>query len=208
MLRTLFYSIINVLIPPRKHEAGGESLTLESLEALRYNGDLPYHDPTVRALVWEIKYRANKKALALAGAILAEELLGIAEEELGRLLVVPVPMHKERRRARGYNQTELLSEAALSALQSLGNVGSSAFEYSPQALVRTHNTEPQQTLARAKRLSNVKNSMRATAPEKIKGRVCIVIDDVSTTGATLAEAARALKAAGARRVHTLALARS
>jgi len=74
--------------------------------------------------------------------------------------------------------------------------------------VRTLATEPQQKLARHIRLKNVKNSMEAANPVNIKGRVCVVVDDVATTGATLAEAARALRKAGARRVHTLALARS
>jgi ComF family protein len=149
-----------------------------------------------------LKYKSNPKALKLAGEYLAEELLGIASEELGKVMLIPIPMHAERRKQRGYNQTELLCEAAIRI------TGKSAFDYEPFALERTKMTAPQQTLARRKRLTNLKNSMKVVNPEKIKGRVCVVVDDVSTTGATLAEAARALKKSGAARVHQIALARS
>ena len=84
-----------------------------------------------------------------------------------------------------------------------------ALEYAPKALIRTINTKTQQGLPRAERLKNIKNSMTSGPDaEKIKGRGCIVVDDVTTTGATLAEAKRALRVAGARAVHCIALARS
>lgn len=190
----------------REREARVASLTAEDLEMLRMNppagGGLPYHDLRITALIWELKYKANSKALRLAGEFLSEELLGIASEEIGKPLLVPVPMHSARKKIRGYNQTELLCEAVL-------RCGSAdAYDYTPDILVRVKDTASQQTLARAKRLTNVKNSMHVTNPKLVEGRVCVVLDDVSTTGATLAEAARALKKAGARRVHTVALARS
>lgn len=202
LIANLFSSLINVIIPMREREARVRALTSEDLAMLRHEDSLPYHDVRVTALIWELKYKANPKALRLAGEFLSEELLGIASEEIGKPLLVPIPMHKDRKKARGHNQTELLCKAALSC------GAREAYEYAPDILERTRNTPPQQTLARVKRLTNVKNSMIAIEKEKVRGRVCVVLDDVSTTGATLAEAARALKQAGARRVHTLALARS
>jgi competence protein ComFC len=179
------------------------SLTLEELQSIRQSEGLPYHDPRVTALIWELKYRASPSAVRLAGAMISEDLLGIAQEELGKVLLIPIPMHAERRAERGHNQTELLCKAALSFIQK-----SSFFEYEPNILERVRHTPPQQTLARAKRLKNVKNSMRVAKSAQIKNRVCVVVDDVSTTGATLAEAARALHKAGASKVYTVALARS
>jgi competence protein ComFC len=170
------------------------------LQSLTQEEGLPYHDPRVQALVWELKYRASRRARALAGEFLAETLLALAAEELGRPLLVPVPMHPVRRRARGHNQTELLCKAAL---KSLGG----ALEYAPQALKRIKDTPTQQGLERSKRLQNVKNSMQGERAA-VRGRVCVVVDDVTTTGATLEECKRALKQAGARRVHLVALARS
>lgn len=224
-------NLFNFILPPRGTEAAVGSLTLEHLRDLQTSEGLPYADEAVRALVWELKYYANRRAGTLAGELLSEELLAIASEELGRPLLIPVPMHKARRRERGHNQTELLCEAALRHLGGAENLHekivwpasapardgrpedffsgklSAPLEYSPQALKRIKATPEQQKLDRAKRLKNVKGSMQAD-PTLVRGRVCVVVDDVTTTGATLAEATRALKAAGAQRVHTIALAQS
>ena len=67
-------------------------------------------------------------------------------------------------------------------------------------------TLPQQGLERHNRLKNLKNSMTVSDPAKVKGRVCIVVDDVTTTGASFAEAKRALREAGAAEVCCIALA--
>jgi predicted amidophosphoribosyltransferase len=176
--------------------------------------------------VWELKYHANPRAAMLAGELLSEELLAIASEELGRPLLIPVPMHIARRRERGHNQTEVLCEAALKALGGAGNLYEKTvwlrrsrpedffsgkfpapYEYAPLALKRIKLTQEQQKLGRSQRLRNVAGSMEAD-PQAVRGRACVVVDDVTTTGATLAEAKRALKAAGAAKVYTVALAQS
>lgn len=220
--------LLNAVLPPRATERAIEALTHDSLFALQDADGLPYSNESVRALVWELKYHASRRAAALAGGLLAEELLAIAGEELGRPLLIPVPMHRARRRERGHNQTELLCRAALKAMgaadfsaktvwlrQSRPEdffAGESAasdtvFDYAPDALVRTRPTPEQQKLSRTQRLINLKNSMQANR-NIVAHRACVVIDDVKTTGATLNEAARALKEAGASRVHTIALAQS
>jgi ComF family protein len=178
------------------------ALTLEHLQILAHpdTGALPYHDPRITALIWELKYQANKRALTLAGEFLSEQLIALAAEELGKPLLIPIPMHRNRRRTRGHNQTELLCRAALLHAGEF-------LEYTPQALARIVDTPPQQGLERGKRLKNVEHSMEALE-ESVRGRVCIVLDDVTTTGATLEEARRALGLAGARRVHLVALAQS
>jgi len=176
-------------------------LDIEDLHSLQTAQGLSYHEPEVTALIWELKYYANPRAAALAGELISDELLAIAAEELGRPLLVPVPMHKHRLRERGNNHTELLAQAALA------HVGQ-AYEYAPQVLKRDKLTPEQQKLSRERRLGNVKDCMRAVYPELVEGRVCVMVDDVTTTGATLNEATRALKAAGALRVHTVSLAQS
>ena len=195
--------LLDIVAPPRLTERSVRTLSHEQLMNILSHderGLLPYREEVVRALVWELKYHANAKAAALAGEMLSQELLGIAGDELGMPLLIPVPMHAARRRERGYKQTELLCEAALEKLTG------AVFEYIPHAIERIRSTPMQQGLPKHVRLKNVKDSMHVTNPAAVLGRVCVVVDDVSTTGATLTEAARALRVAGARRVHSVALA--
>ncbi|MDE2071271.1 MAG: ComF family protein [Patescibacteria group bacterium] len=198
MLRALISSLIDALVPPRGSERLVRTLTLAQVQNLRTGDGLPYHDPRVRSLVWELKYYANPRAAALCAAVLEEDVLAAAGECIGIPLLVPVPMHQERRRERGHNQTEVLCEALVRRIQGI--------EYAPHALVRSVHTPTQQGLPKQVRIKNVSHSMHALA--SVAGRACIVVDDVSTTGATLAECKRALKGAGARAVHTVVLAHS
>jgi len=196
----LFGRLIDLLVPPRITDTLVRSLSIDDLHNLQTSEGLPYHDHVVRALIWEVKYFANAHARRLAGELLAEEITYTAAEEVGRPLLVPVPMHHARRKTRGHNQTELMCQSALEFLRD-------TVEYRCDVLKRIVDTPTQQGLERSKRLKNVHNSMVADS-DRAAGRVCIVVDDVTTTGATLAEAKRALKAAGARSVHTIALAYS
>lgn len=196
LLRPLF----DLVLPPRRTELLLRSVTADYLHELSGGGALPYHDPRITALVWELKYYGSRQARHLAGTYLSELVLGLATEELGTPLLVPVPMHYARRRERGHNQTELLCQTAAAILDK-------TVVYTPRALVRLVHTPHQQGLPRHIRLKNVANSMQADE-RQVRGRACIVVDDVTTTGATLEEAKRALLFGGARVVHCIALARS
>jgi predicted amidophosphoribosyltransferase len=217
--------ISRLLFRTRPSERLTEELTVRDLEKLsRYDGTLPYADKRVRALVWEVKYYKDSRAAQLAGEYLAQLLLAEASDVVGTPLLIPMPMHPKRRRERGHNQTEVLCEAALgssktrikkvlgpppaSEPEGLPDFFYAGFAYAPDILQRTRHTRPQQGLERHNRLQNLKDSMQVADPAKVKGRVCIVVDDVSTTGASFAEAKRALKAAGAAEVRCIALAQS
>lgn len=200
-MRKLLSALLDLMVPPRRTERIVRALTLRELQNIATEDGLPYHDPRVTALVWELKYYATAPARRLAGAYLAEPLLALVAEEVGAPLFIPIPMHPARRKERGHNQTEILCRAALGAL------GDVPLEYRPDALERVAYTRHQQGLPRHVRARNVRHSMRADKTV-VAGRACIVLDDVETTGATLEEAKRALLAAGARAVHCLALAKS
>jgi ComF family protein len=194
-------TFINILVPPRPTERLVEQLHLSDLQAYNTDGSLSYRADAVKALVWELKYHAHPKALQLAGAILSEQLLAIVADEIGKPLLIPIPMHPKRRKERGHNQTELLCRAALPYL-------GDSFTYAPQALIRTEHKAPQQTLNKRERLGNMDHTMAVQDKALLAGRVCVVVDDVATTGATLAEAERALASAHPRKVILITLAHS
>jgi ComF family protein len=113
-------------------------------------------------------------------------------------LVVPVPLHPRRLRARGYNPAALLARAVAR------EVGAPC---DPVALRRIRDTQSQTGLDRRSRRRNVRGAFAARGPGRLPGLVWLV-DDVLTTGSTLAEAARALRAGGAERVVGVCAART
>jgi ComF family protein len=110
--------------------------------------------------------------------------------------VVPVPQHPRRLRARGFHPAGLLAREVARSLDAPLARG---------ALLRVRDTPSQRGLGRAARRANVRNAFRASGA--LAGCV-VLVDDVTTTGSTLAAAARALRRAGARRVVGVCAART
>ena len=114
-------------------------------------------------------------------------------------LIVPVPLHRFRLWQRRYNQSAELARRLAAAHNVAAN---------PFALVKTRSTASQGEMASAKaRRRNVQRAFQVPDPTGVRGRNVLLLDDVLTTGATAEACARALKRAGAARVHVLALAR-
>ncbi len=157
---------------------------------------LPYRHSLVRAVILEAKFHRNHKAFVLLGDVLADYVASLSEEmngfEESSICIVTVPLGPSRRRARGYNQVEEVVKCT--------NV-----QFDTSFLHRTRDTVAQTSLTRAARLSNMKDAFEALGPFE-PSVTYIVLDDVMTTGTTLASAAAALRAAGAMRVISLALA--
>ncbi|MEY2664848.1 MAG: hypothetical protein RIT04_656 [Candidatus Parcubacteria bacterium] len=116
--------------------------------------------------------------------------------------LIPIPLSKKRIRERGYNQCELIAQEIVK----LSSVNMPIIEMKRHILKRSHSHAEQKTKGRADRISESKNFFAVASGADIAGSVCIVIDDVVTTGSTLVAAKRALLASGARQVIMIAVA--
>ena len=112
--------------------------------------------------------------------------------------VVAVPLGRKRMQERGYNQVALVARP-LAAL--------SGYDYYPGALVRVRDTRSQVGLNPRERRENVRDAF-ASNPRLVSDRIILLMDDVATTGATLAACSRALLASGAKSVYALTIARA
>jgi ComF family protein len=151
------------------------------------------YEGVVRDAIHALKF-GGKRALARPLA----QLIGEQWPPLARDVValVPVPLGRPRERERGFNQAALLAERLAHDL---------GVAVRPRWLKRLRDTQPQSDLGAAERQANVRGAFEAR-PE-VAGHHVVVVDDVLTTGATVAECARALRAAGAARIGVVAVAR-
>ena len=149
-------------------------------------------------IIQALKFGGRRDLARLLAPLLASTLVEFWPEH-GMDLIVPVPLHSKRRRARGYNQAALLSRS-LARL-----VGLPCCE---RALARVRNTAPQIGLSDVERAHNLRHAFRCTCPARIQGMRVLLVDDVMTTGSTVASAAEALLECGALRVSVLTVARA
>lgn len=157
-----------------------------------------YRDIVVRNTIRDLKYRRGKALAKQMAELISERCLPkikMAHKQTEEFLIIPIPLSRAKERKRGFNQAEEIAKHL-------------PFEIVSDALVKIKATPSQVSVKdREKRLSNIEGSFAARNPEKIKGRNIIIIDDVLTTGATLKEARKTLKSAGAKKVLAIVAAR-
>lgn len=163
-----------------------------------------YRNIPVRAAITTLKFHGNHKSAKLCATILSDVLT----EELAtssiwdpveKILILPIPLSKQRQRARGFNQIHRLCEMLPQELRHY---------VESNILLRVRHTKSQTELNKSGRLLNTFGAFSVRNPEKIYGAHIYIIDDVVTTGATLSEATRVLKNAGATKVTAVAVARA
>jgi ComF family protein len=156
----------------------------------------PFAGP-VRAALHQLKYSGERRLSLPLGAAMAARWRAAG---VGGNLLVPVPVHAERARQRGYDQAILLAREISVGLAMPWHA----------ALVRTRHTRPQFELGRRARQTNVYGAFAlAGRPQAdlVRGRWIVLIDDVATTGSTLVACAEVLYGAGAVAVSALTAAR-
>ena len=215
LLQRLAYTVIDIVLPRSSDVAVFDTLDASSL-AIRTHANmfhntvetyapLRFSSPLVRSCVHAAKYHGHARAARLLGEALAPFVAEIlAEKELFGTFetpsIIPVPLHRNRQRERGYNQAELIAQTVAEL------VSVNALVVKTGVLVRTEQTKPQAQLPRQLRLKNMESAFEIRYPQEIANADIVLIDDVVTTGATMSAARKALLSAGARNVLCVAAA--
>jgi len=153
-------------------------------------------DGPLASALRRFKYEGRPDLAAPLGHLLRR---AVKDARLQGGLVVPVPLHPRRLAERGYNQAALLARAVANELGA---------PLRPRALVRVRNTSQQALLDRSGRRKNVEHAFRVADPSTVRGRRVVLVDDVATTGSTLAACSEALLEAGAESVTAVVVARA
>ncbi|MHB1316850.1 MAG: ComF family protein [Minisyncoccota bacterium] len=211
-IKNIFSYIFEWLFPPRNTEISTQSFKPENLLTIPRAKEIDqntfalfsYKDIRVTSLVWEIKYHKNKTALSHTTPLLTDYIIEeYSERSLfenwNTCLLIPVPTTKKQKNKRGYSHTEFICENIIKLLPK--NI-----TYSPNILEKIIDTPAQHK--QKDRRSRLKN-LRGT--QKVSGKIepntsVILIDDVTTTGATLNESKRALKEAGVKNIISFTIA--
>ncbi len=177
------------------------------------------YESGLREMIHLLKYERMASLAKPLGDRLAEAFLQL-EAELRTLVtdvtssdpvhhevqVVAVPLYPAKQRQRGYNQAELLADAAIARLASGGS--SLSLRANHSILRRIKDTESQFNLTPIGRRRNLVGAFAVPAPELVKGRVILLVDDIYTSGATARACAGVLLRSGASQVWVATVARA
>lgn len=166
-----------------------------AISVVVYNG-------VIRKLIRQFKYKPHVSRL---GEIISEIMNeGLAQNEgfynfvsKYKPVIVPIPLGNRRFRERGYNHAEIIASYVAKYF---------GLDIEPQVLIRLKNTKPQYKLSRKERFENISGAFGVCENQGVPKSV-IIIDDIATSFATLKEAAKTLKKAGAKRVLGVTFAR-
>ncbi len=142
------------------------------------------HRGGLRRAIYRLKYEGQRRIGFVLGEWLGSRWRQEGQQQRQRYTVIPIPLHPERLRQRGYNQAALIAQAFCEE---------TGFRHLPQALVRLRPTAAQHALNPEERQQNLAG---AFALQKIPSTPVLLVDDIYTTGSTVQAAAQALAAAG------------
>lgn len=204
-IEKLFSYILDLIAPLRSDFEIVKKLDEESINSLSkaplvegmdwVHPLFQYKNNKVRAIIWELKYKDNILPLEYIGKLIYEEIIPLISDislfnANAQFLLIPIPITKERRSVRGYNQSEYICREILK------NDLSHELLYAPQWFLKMKETPKQsQSESKEERKKNLTGCFMANP--QIEGKYIILIDDVVTTGSTLSEARNTLLSSGA-----------
>ena len=154
---------------------------------------LPYRNPLVKNLIRKFKYQPFVKELARPLSFLIIEHFQLLNNKPSFIdfTIIPVPLEKRKLKWRGFNQAEEISKKLSCFLE---------IPLFSGCLIKTKETIAQVELTGNERKENIKGAFAVKNSQEIKNKKILLVDDVFTTGSTMEEAARILKAAGAKEI--------
>ncbi len=210
-MHPLIRTFLDLLLPPKDDVRAARAITDESLRNLIHPtlakevwiiSLFPYRNERIRSLIRSIKFYGETDSLPKIGAVVGEFLLEtISDKKIfsgwNTPLLIPIPASGKRLQERGYNQAERIASGILPFIEG-------AVTYEPNALQRVERAS-QVRIERKNRERNIAGAFFVNAPEFVRGKQIILLDDVVESGATLKDARRALLSAGASEVIGIAL---
>lgn len=165
------------------------------------------YDHERRELLHLLKFEGRRAvAEVLLGEQMAAAVLTLRDAAAQELMVVPVPLFAARERARGFNQSLLLAQAAVKRLRKLQPEWKLSLR--ADVLLRVKDTRSLYSLTRKQRRASLSGAFRVAKRDAVRGREVLLIDDILTTGATARECARVLLRGGAAKVWVATAARA
>lgn len=209
-------TVLDVLLPPHPIEEVSLDNFLEKADSARLTtpyvhadwilAAYKYRTPLVRDVVRALKYKESAHAAHLLAHGIYPVLLDYLSDTLlfdntGPILLVPIPLSKKRLRERGYDQALLLAKEVMKLSEK------NTLHLASDVLTRIKHTLPQtETKSRKERMQNIRGCFAVQNPINIAEKNIILLDDVTTTGATFTEARLVLLNAGAKSVIAVAAA--
>ncbi|MFH0803848.1 MAG: phosphoribosyltransferase family protein [Candidatus Tagabacteria bacterium] len=216
----IFKEFLGILFPQKCLGCGTKNVILcdKCLNSLPFPEDRPwnlqgrssglifsatsYQDEIVKKAIRLLKYHGIKiLAEPFSDLIFKRIVMTLPEfmRDMNKTLIIPIPLSKKRHRERGFNQTELIGRflSDKMSIRMANNVLYKIKETISQVEIKD----------REKRLKNLEGAFEVKNAEIIKNKNIILIDDITTTGATLSEARRILKDAGAKKIIGLVVAK-
>jgi competence protein ComFC len=207
-MQNFFDSLLDLVFPPHCEvcrKSGPAALCPECFSGIKFLKpqfgihSASVYEGVVRTALQRFKFHKRKKLAEPLGILLVNYLGQTTTLKMKELdSIVPVPLHRNRLRQRGFNQVELLARM-IGRYYEVPVVAS---------LERTRNTKPHFDLPKEARLTNITGAFRVSRPPDVYNKRLLLLDDIYTTGATVAECAKTLSSAGARRIEVLTLARA
>ncbi len=114
-------------------------------------------------------------------------------------VLIPIPIHKDRMRTRGYNQSELIAKDLVYEIKNI--------KLENRVLIKTKNIIAQSSLNKKQRENNIKDVYQIKSAEKVMNKKVLLLDDIYTTGSTVNECAKILKEAGCIEVGIITIAK-